>query len=66
MNKYSYTHAVLHDIDATEEVNIDDLDEKNIVYCVSLEHAQAIALQGLSTGWQNPIIVDLGKIPRKK
>lgn len=64
-NKYNYSHAVLHDIDATEEVNIEDLDENKIVYCVSLDHARAIVLQGLSTGWQNITIVDLRKSPRK-
>lgn len=60
-----YTHAVIHDLDEDSIRNIqsiDDINEKNIVYCVNLEHAQAIATQGLSQAWENIIIMDLAGV----
>ena len=61
----NYSHAVVHDIDESVS-SIEEVKEDQIEYCVSLEHAQAIATQGLSTGWANIVLIDLRGNPRKK
>lgn len=39
-------------------------EEEKIEYCYSVEHAQAIALQGMAIGWQEITIVDLNSVKR--
>lgn len=55
LNANNATHAVLHTLDESDK----EYEKILIDYCASFEHAQAIALQGMSAGWQNVTIVDL-------
>lgn len=47
MNTARYTHAIVH--------------ESGNELAFSLEHAQALYLQGLSIGWDSPVIISFDK-----
>jgi hypothetical protein len=59
-SKRDYPYAVAHRIlipGSNEQPKETDMLE----YCVSLEHARALAQQGLAAGWVNVSIIDLKK-----
>jgi hypothetical protein len=52
-----YTHAVVHSI--LVEKNGRPFVTDELVYAINIEHAHALAHQGLAVGWSNVAILEL-------
>lgn len=57
-NNKKYTHAVVHRI-LVPDANGMPKETDQLEYCVNINHAVAIAQQGLAIGWQNVFIIEL-------
>jgi hypothetical protein len=60
-----YTHAVVHRI-LVPDANGFPKETDQLEYCVSIDHAMAIAHQGLAIGWRDIAVIELNEPSGKK